>query len=409
VARLPLLRTRAFAAAGAALRPSGTATAPPRRAWRRMTDGGEHGEREPGAARSAAPRACGAPRPGRGPCGKAPDATAAGHVTGGAPPAPHASGEKRKQNTWPALAWGCRPGVALPRSPTRPPYPGPSPDVRRRGAEHGAHSGSAGGAEAKGGETGGLGRRRRRAAGPAVAGGSRCRADAPAGRRAGLAAGRIVLAAGVLAGGGPAEAASFPCAKATGAVETTICSDARLSRLDEQLGRAYAAAARALGATPAGRSGGPDDGTAAPLRESQRAWLAERDRCGTAVPCLKRRYERRIAVLGFGPDPDAPGPVDRFVGRYTDGRQARGAVLRVGPDRAAVLLNDAEPAQGRWLCEFRGIGVTDPSGTRLVATSCGEPGYTLRASPRGLQLGDDSGGAWCGMNGAIASPLRRRR
>jgi hypothetical protein len=182
--------------------------------------------------------------------------------------------------------------------------------------------------------------------------------------------------------------------------------------LDERMARAYAAAARALGAAPPRRAGGPRDGAAAaPLLDSQRAWLAERDRCGRDVACLKRQYERRASVLGFGPDPDAPGPVDRFVGRYTNGRQARGAVLRLAPDRALVLLSDAERTQARWTCEFRGVGRADADGTRLAATSeNGEPGYTLRPSRRGLEVADDTGSnAWCGLNGAIASPLRRWR
>jgi uncharacterized protein YecT (DUF1311 family) len=228
-------------------------------------------------------------------------------------------------------------------------------------------------------------------------------------RQAALAGFAVLLGTGLAVGSWPAQAASFACGRATGPVETAICSDAALSRLDERLAQAYAAAARALGLTLASRHGVPDEHAVAPLRDSQRAWLAERNRCGD-VPCLRRQYERRISVLRFGPDPDAPGPVDRFAGRYTNGRLARGAVLRLAPDRAMVHLQDAEPSRGRWLCEFVGIGQASADGARLVATSDGEPGYTLGISPRGLTVDDDSGGfVWCGMNGAIASPLRRER
>ena len=227
-----------------------------------------------------------------------------------------------------------------------------------------------------------------------------------------LAALRLAALAGsalVAAGFRPAEAASFACARATGPVETAICSDTGLSRLDERLASAYSAAARKLGLTLASRNGVPDAQAIAPLRESQRAWIAERNRCGGDVPCLRRQYERRNSVLRFGPDPDAPGPADRFAGRYTDGRLARGAILRLAPDRAMVRLHDAEPTQGRWLCEFQGLGQTSGDGTRLVATYDGEPGYTLSISPRGLTIDDDTGGGvWCGMGGAIASPLRPR-
>ena len=120
-----------------------------------------------------------------------------------------------------------------------------------------------------------------------------------------------LLVVGFLVCRSPAEAASFACSKALGESERAICSDPVLSRLDERLNQDYVAAARAL--DPLGQE------FLAPLRESQRRWLDDRDGCGKAVPCLRHQYERRISVLLFGPDSDASRPVDKFVGRFTDG------------------------------------------------------------------------------------------
>lgn len=82
----------------------------------------------------------------------------------------------------------------------------------------------------------------------------------------------------------PAVAASFDCAKASTAVEKTICADADLSRLDETLGKAYGQA-RAQSAQPK------------VLRSRQRTWLRDtRDACADAA-CLKAAYKTRIAEL----------------------------------------------------------------------------------------------------------------
>lgn len=86
-------------------------------------------------------------------------------------------------------------------------------------------------------------------------------------------------------------AASFPCAKAATPVEKLICADTALSSLDEKLAASYR---QALEKT---------HGDKEPLREGQRLWLAERNRCAD-VPCLKTEYDVRLAELElytFGP------------------------------------------------------------------------------------------------------------
>lgn len=93
------------------------------------------------------------------------------------------------------------------------------------------------------------------------------------------------LVAALVLGGQVATAASFPCDKASTAVEKTICAQKDLSVLDDALGRYYAAARGALG-----------KGEAC-LAADQRAWIrGTRDACKDAA-CLKRAYLERLAVL----------------------------------------------------------------------------------------------------------------
>ena len=98
-------------------------------------------------------------------------------------------------------------------------------------------------------------------------------------------------------GAGPATAAvqtgiakvqsqpSFNCSRARTRVEHLICGDAYLSQLDRRMANAYAAFQRRISAAERTR-----------LREDQRLWLADRNRC-TDVDCLVATYEDRIAYL----------------------------------------------------------------------------------------------------------------
>ncbi len=87
----------------------------------------------------------------------------------------------------------------------------------------------------------------------------------------------------------PARAASYDCARATSAVERTICANPRLSRLDEELASAFASMLGVV-ANPAA------------LRERQREWMRERDACADEH-CLERLYIRRVAGLRAGTRP----------------------------------------------------------------------------------------------------------
>lgn len=81
------------------------------------------------------------------------------------------------------------------------------------------------------------------------------------------------------------SAASFPCEKASTAVEQAICKDRELSDLDEYLGRYYAAARLEL------RHANEC------LAADQKAWLrGVRDICKDAA-CLKKSYLLRLSEL----------------------------------------------------------------------------------------------------------------
>ena len=80
------------------------------------------------------------------------------------------------------------------------------------------------------------------------------------------------------------QGASFDCAKASTDAEKAICADPELSKLDEQLARAYKQALQK----------GPKE----KVQAAQRAWLKERNtNCGSYAACLQYQYYRRIAQL----------------------------------------------------------------------------------------------------------------
>jgi len=79
------------------------------------------------------------------------------------------------------------------------------------------------------------------------------------------------------------HAASFDCAKASTAIEKTICADPALSQADERLAEAFASALSA---------------TLYPsvLRRDQARWLVERDKLSD-VPTLREVYRIRVEAL----------------------------------------------------------------------------------------------------------------
>lgn len=86
-----------------------------------------------------------------------------------------------------------------------------------------------------------------------------------------------------------AKAQSFSCMETErlNSAEARICRTPSLGHLDERLDSWYR---RAL------ERAGYFDQTDS-VRSAQRAWLEERNGCGTSVRCLKRAYRTRIYAL----------------------------------------------------------------------------------------------------------------
>jgi uncharacterized protein len=83
--------------------------------------------------------------------------------------------------------------------------------------------------------------------------------------------------------GTAAEAAGFDCTLAQGKVETMICADSSVSKLDEQLNAIYVQFRKTSGSEKAEKA-------------LQIAWLKNRDNCDD-LTCLQRVYAARIAEL----------------------------------------------------------------------------------------------------------------
>jgi uncharacterized protein YecT (DUF1311 family) len=91
-----------------------------------------------------------------------------------------------------------------------------------------------------------------------------------------------------------APQASFPCSEAKAPLETAICSDSRLARLDRQVAETYF---QHIGWAKDGSIGAK----ATALQAEQRAWLKSRNgSCGTGpseVSCLTALYRNRLDTL----------------------------------------------------------------------------------------------------------------
>ena len=215
----------------------------------------------------------------------------------------------------------------------------------------------------------------------------------------------------VLACPAPSWAASFSCAKASTPTEKAICADAGLSKLDDRLSAAYREGVKLLsGASP------EENDALSAVKADQRAWLGERNACGADTACLRTAYERRVAVLTFHPDPGAPSPADRFVGRFDHGGFMDIVAMALRDGRVAVSVSGAEPTAGRWVCNFAGIGQPDKAGRLLVGTPDAD-GNGLILETKGastLDIPDNptnqaARSNWCGMNGTFLLSYKRTK
>ena len=121
------------------------------------------------------------------------------------------------------------------------------------------------------------------------------------------------------------RAATFDCDKASNFVEKAICSDSRLTGMDDQLGRLYkdALAASANSET---------------LKTEQKAWLASRNQCKHS-DCIMRAYTERITALSAM---TAPVKAGDFTGTYKmkdDGAAGEALIQQMGNDQIKFYIN----------------------------------------------------------------------
>ena len=146
----------------------------------------------------------------------------------------------------------------------------------------------------------------------------------------------------------PAAAQSFDCAKAKTAVEKTICADADLSRLDNDMGQAFKAARSTLAASAIG----------------QAAWLKNvRNICTTAA-CLRDAYRKRIADLGTLNVWSIEGLAGQWT-RLNDVPYER-AVLSIDSVSAAGFAFELSATNGAQSGEIDGTAVKRGAGAALV-------------------------------------------
>lgn len=145
---------------------------------------------------------------------------------------------------------------------------------------------------------------------------------------------------------------SFDCAKAQTDVERLICDIQELRRLDRML-NVYYAEAKSQVDDPEG------------LRDAQRAWLGERDKCGELAErieiyrCLRNRYDRRVdelRVLAAGHklwDPPPAMTPEQIEQTYVHERREKlRAFFQSRPIGLAVEQHKKDPLCRDFMTEF---------------------------------------------------------
>ena len=112
------------------------------------------------------------------------------------------------------------------------------------------------------------------------------------------------------------QAATFDCNKASNFVEKVICSDSRLTSMDDQLGRLYKDELAASSNIEA-------------LKTEQKAWLSSRNQCKDS-DCIRKAYTDRISALSAL---TAPAQAGDFTGTYKmkdDGAAGEALIQQTG-------------------------------------------------------------------------------
>lgn len=160
---------------------------------------------------------------------------------------------------------------------------------------------------------------------------------------------------------GAVRAAGFDCSRAGLPVERSICANAGLSRLDDELSALFR---QALAKAPDQK----------PLRQAQRAWMARRNACPDTA-CLETIYRERIAALeqsGAAPAPSPEPPParpyagnDPEVGKNVDGDTLYGTtVVITGHDMFRLFTDKGDFYWGPWMPATR-VDAMEAAAARL--------------------------------------------
>jgi len=193
------------------------------------------------------------------------------------------------------------------------------------------------------------------------------------------------------------EGPSFDCRSALKPVESAICSDPGLARLDRRMSARYGQVRRALAAN--GRS---------VLTADQRwflgardEWFENRDRWAD-FPDLTARMTARIAFLESLDTRGRPGLTGRWVNVA-----GVAEVEDAGDGRLRLSIAAASPVNARWICDVSGVGRAS-NGVLTVAAEH-SPGWRLRVTSSGGVLrveelapdGEALARPYCGNNGHV--------
>jgi uncharacterized protein len=225
---------------------------------------------------------------------------------------------------------------------------------------------------------------------------------------------RLAVSLALLFATHTAAAASFDCTKPASPTERAICGDQKLSALDDRAVAAYTSAATTFGVADSADFKNPIVDL---LLRGHQEWTAQRNRCGTDTSCLLSQYLRRITVLTYHPDPQAPSPVDAVIGRYAIAvNPARELVVMRAPGDAVLVHIGVRSAD--WTCDFAGIGRLDRGGKLRVvradfdATMGGDHAVMLTPTRLGMAVGnaragDDISARFCTGGGSLDQPYPR--
>ncbi|WP_251866033.1 hypothetical protein [Achromobacter sp. Marseille-Q4962] len=145
---------------------------------------------------------------------------------------------------------------------------------------------------------------------------------------------RIFVLLAILFCSTPSFAASFDCAKASGFVEKEICLDPVLGRLDEALSNNYK-----------GMLSSDFGGSVSSLRDEQRKWIANRNKC-TTRDCLISAYRKRVdetcnygVVSGVHPECMLAEDVEKDLSNSSHSKYRDNEISKKNNARSYSLLN----------------------------------------------------------------------